>query len=143
MNRVTLIGYVGKDPDIRQTKAGKSVANFSLATTDSWKDKSSGEKKEKTEWHRCVCWIEGLIPIIQNYVSKGSRILVEGQLTTREYTDKEGNTKYTTEVMMSGFNARLMLLSKGDHKEERSTQTSTSQMADPFELDDQIPDFTQ
>jgi single-strand DNA-binding protein len=97
LNKVTLIGNLGRDPEIRYTADGKPIANFSLATTESWKDKTTGEKKESTEWHRCVAY-EKLAEIIGQYVKKGSQLYIEGQLKTRKWTDKDGVEKYTTEI---------------------------------------------
>ena len=136
MNRLTIIGYVGKDPDIRSTKDGKRVANFSVATTETWKDKATGEKKEKTEWHRCVCWVDGLITIIERYVKKGTRLLVERQVTTRNWDD-DGVEKYTTECQMTGFNAKLMLLSTKE--QDASASRSAPAGAEASSLDDDIP----
>lgn len=108
MNRATLVGNVGADPEIRDTNSGGKVATFSLATTESWKDKA-GEKQERTEWHRCVIWNEGLIGVIEKYVKKGSKLLVEGQLQTRKW-EKDGVERYSTEIVLSGFGGQLILL---------------------------------
>jgi single-strand DNA-binding protein len=97
LNKATLIGNLGRDPEIRYTADGKPIANFSIATTESWKDKNSGEKKEATEWHRCVAY-DKLAEIIGQYVKKGSQLYIEGQLKTRKWTDKDGAEKYTTEI---------------------------------------------
>ena len=104
LNKVMLIGNLGADPDMRQTQDGKRMALLSLATSESWKDKSTGEKKEKTDWHRIVIFNEGLAGIVESYLKKGSKIFVEGQLRTRKYTDANGVEKFTTEVVLSGFN---------------------------------------
>ena len=101
LNEVMLIGNIGADPVIRQTQDGKRLAQLSLATSESWKDKSAGEKKEKTSWHRIVIFNDGLAGVVENYVKKGSKIFVEGQLQTRKFTDQDGNEKYTTEVVLS------------------------------------------
>jgi single-strand DNA-binding protein len=111
LNKATLIGNVGQDPEIRSTQDGRELATFSLATTESWKDKNSGEKKEKTEWHRIVVFSQGLVGIIKNYVKKGSKLYVEGQLQTRKWTDKEGNEKYTTEIVLQNFNSSILMIS--------------------------------
>jgi single-strand DNA-binding protein len=94
INKVILIGNVGTDPEIRNTNDGREIASFSLATSESWKDKNSGEKKEKTEWHRLVVFSQGLVGIVKNYVKKGSKLYIEGQLQTRKWTDKDGADKY-------------------------------------------------
>lgn len=109
LNKVTLIGNVGQDPEIRSTQDGKELASFSLATTESWKDKNSGEKKDKTEWHRIVVF-GPLAGIVKNYVKKGSKLYIEGQLKTREWTDKEGVKRFTTEIILQGYTSNLQML---------------------------------
>ncbi len=109
LNRVQLIGNLGADPEIRNVNDAR-VANFSIATTDSWKDKNTGEKKERTEWHRVNVWNDGLIGVIEQYVKKGSKIYVEGELQTRKWQDQEGNDRYSTEVVLTGFGGKLLLL---------------------------------
>ena len=106
LNKVQLIGNLGNDPDI--INEGK-IAKFSLATSESWKDKASGERKTKTEWHNIVVYNEGLVGVIQQYVKKGSKVYVEGQLQTRKWEDKDGVTKYTTEIVLQNFNGTLTL----------------------------------
>jgi len=101
---------LGQDPEIRRTQDGRPIANFSIATSDSWKDKNTGERREKTEWHRVVCFNEGLCKVIENYVKKGSKVYIEGQLQTRKWQDQNGNDKYTTEVVLQGFNGTLTML---------------------------------
>jgi single-strand DNA-binding protein len=118
INKVILIGNVGTDPEIRNTNDGREIASFSLATSESWKDKNSGEKKEKTEWHRLVVFSQGLVGIVKNYVKKGSKLYIEGQLQTRKWTDKDGVDKYTTEIVLQNFNSTLQILN--------STSNSTS-----------------
>ncbi|RWF74509.1 MAG: single-stranded DNA-binding protein [Mesorhizobium sp.] len=114
LNKVQLIGNVGDDPDINKLNNGGVVANFSIATTESWKDKNTGEKKERTEWHRIVVFSEGLCNVIEQYVRKGSKLYVEGELQTRKWQDQQGNDRWSTEVVLSGFDAKLILLgSKG------------------------------
>lgn len=109
VNKVILIGNCGKDPEIRTMQDGKKVANLSIATSDSWKDKATGEKKEKTEWHRIVIF-GGLADIVEKYVKKGSKIYVSGSLQTRKWTDKDGVEKYSTEVVLQNFGGELTLL---------------------------------
>lgn len=124
LNRAILIGNVGKDPEIRSLNNGNRVANLSVATSETWKDKSSGEKKDRTEWHRVTVWNEGLIGIIEKYVSKGSKIMIEGQIQTRKY-EKDGVDHYTTEIVLQGFGGQLILLggkSDGDRSSSRSSQ---------------------
>lgn len=113
LNKVTLIGNVGADPEVRNLTSGNAVANLSLATSESWKDKNSGEKKEVTQWHRIVVWNDGLISVIEKYVKKGSKLYVEGQLQTRKWQDQDGNDRYATEVVLTGFDAKLILLGEG------------------------------
>lgn len=110
INKVILIGNLGKDPEIRSMGNGNEVASFSIATTESWKDKNNGERKEKTEWHNIVVFIPGLINIIRNYVKKGTKLYVEGALQTRKWTDNSGAERRTTEVVLQGYNAILQIL---------------------------------
>jgi single-strand DNA-binding protein len=114
LNKVTLIGNVGQDPEIKATQDGRELATFSLATTESWKDKNTGEKKDKTEWHRIVVFSQGLTRIVKNYVKKGSKLYIEGQLQTRKWTDKEGNERYTTEVVLQNFNSNIIMISSSN-----------------------------
>ncbi|MDD2878341.1 MAG: single-stranded DNA-binding protein [Acidiphilium sp.] len=110
MNRVTLIGNLGQDPEISTTQTGGKVASMSLATNESWIDKRSGERQERTEWHKIVVWNEGLIGTIERCVHKGSKVLVEGMLKTQKWVDQSGTERYTTKVVLSGFNSQLILL---------------------------------
>ena len=110
LNKVMLIGNLGRDPEIRRTQDGRAIANFSIATSETWKDRNTGERREKTEWHRVVCFSEGLNRVIEQYVKKGTKVFVEGQLQTRKWTDQSGVEKYTTEVVLQGFNGTLTLL---------------------------------
>ena len=114
LNKVLLIGRLGADPEIKQMVNGKSVARLSLATSQSWKDKNTGEKKEKTEWHRVVVFNEGLVNVVQQYLKKGAQIYVEGQLTTRKWKDEQsGQDKYSTEIVIQGYNSSLTMLGGG------------------------------
>jgi single-strand DNA-binding protein len=110
VNKVILVGNVGKDPEIRRTQDGRSIANLSLATSESWRDKATGERKEKTEWHRVVVFNDNLCKVVEQYVRKGSKLYVEGQLQTRKWTDQSGAEKYSTEVVLQGFNGTLTML---------------------------------
>jgi len=110
VNKVILIGNLGKDPEIRSTQDGREIANLTVATSESWKDKNSGERKEKTEWHRVVIFSEGLVKVAKNYLKKGAKVYLEGTLQTRKWTDKDGVDKYSTEVVLQGFNATLTML---------------------------------
>lgn len=110
LNKVMLIGNVGKDPEIRRTQDGRPIANLSIATSESWRDKQTGEKKEKTEWHRVVIFNENLCKVVEQYVKKGSKLFVEGALQTRKWQDQAGVERYSTEVVLQGFNGSLTML---------------------------------
>src|SRR3989338_8775152 len=110
INKVILIGNVGQDPEIKNTQDGRELATFSIATSENWKDKSSGERKEKNEWHRIVVFSQGLVGIIKNYVKKGTKLYVEGQLQTRKWSDSNGVEKYTTEIVLQNLNSTLQIL---------------------------------
>jgi len=110
VNKVILIGNLGADPDIKRTQDGRPIANLSVATSESWRDKNTGERREKTEWHRVVIFNEGLCKIAENYLKKGSKVYIEGQLQTRKWTDQSGQDKYSTEVVLQGFNGNLTML---------------------------------
>lgn len=145
LNKVTLIGNLGRDPEIRTTNDGRELANFSIATSETWKDKATGEKKEKTEWHRVVVFNEGLVRVIKDYVKKGSKLYIEGSLQTRKWVDNSGQEKYTTEVVLQNFNSQLILLdgrSSGDNSFDSGSNRSTMDSNNNFnhnELDDDIP----
>ncbi len=110
VNKVILIGNLGADPEIRRTQDGRPIANLRIATSESWKDKATGERKEKTEWHRVVIFNEGLCRIAEQYLKKGSKVYLEGALQTRKWQDKDGQDKYSTEVVLQGFNSQLTML---------------------------------
>ncbi|MGB9118939.1 single-stranded DNA-binding protein [Bradyrhizobium sp.] len=110
VNKVILVGNLGKDPEIRRTQDGRPIANFSVATSESWRDKATGERKEKTEWHRVVIFNEGLCRVAEQYLKKGAKVYIEGQLQTRKWTDQSGAEKYSTEVVLQGFNSNLTML---------------------------------
>jgi len=139
LNKVTLIGSVGKDPDIRKTQDGKLIASFSLATSESWKDKSSGERKQNTEWHRIVIFGQ-LAEIVEKYVKKGSKLYVEGQLKTREWADKDGVKKYTTEIVLQGFSSTLLMLdSKKSDIDKSFEKVENAFNTQENDMDDEIP----
>ena len=144
LNKVLLIGRLGAAPEIKQMVNGKSVARLSLATSQSWKDKSTGEKKEKTEWHRIVVFNEGLVNVVQQYLKKGAQIYVEGQLSTRKWKDEQsGQDKYSTEILIQGYNSSLTMLGGGNQnsipsQDNKQSIEDTSQAA-PNDLDDDIP----
>jgi single-strand DNA-binding protein len=110
LNKVTLIGNLGKDPEIRSFQNGGRAAHFSLATTESWKDKQSGERKEKTEWHQVAIMSDGLVTVAEKYLKKGSKVYIEGKLETRKWTDKENVERYTTEVVLRPYSGELIML---------------------------------
>ena len=147
LNKVLLIGRLGADPDIKQMVNGKSVARLSLATSNSWKDKNTGEKKEKTEWHRIVVFNEGLINVIKQYVKKGAQVYIEGQLTTRKWRDeKAGVDTYSTEVILQGFNSAFKILSSKTNQVDSIQDNNTEKSSLPNDdnipsndLDDEIP----
>ncbi|MCF3641109.1 single-stranded DNA-binding protein [Rhizobium sp. TRM95111] len=110
VNKVILIGNVGADPEIRRTQDGRPIANLRIATSESWRDRTSGERREKTEWHNVVVFNEGLCKVIEQYVKKGAKLYIEGALQTRKWQDQTGNDRYTTEVVLQGFNSTLTML---------------------------------
>lgn len=129
VNRVTLLGNLGKDPEVRNAGGGK-VANLSVATSESWKDKSSGEKKERVEWHRVVIW-GPLAEVAEKYLRKGSKVYLSGSLQTRKWTDQSGAEKYSTEIVLQGYGAELVML---DGKQSDQQQSSSKNA-----MDDDIP----
>jgi single-strand DNA-binding protein len=140
LNKVMLIGRLGQDPEVRNTQDGRSLCTFSIATSESWNDKNTGEKREKTEWHRVVVFNEGLVNIIQQYVKKGSNVFIEGQLQTRKWEDKDGIEKYTTEVVLQGFNSTFKML---DNRNSGSVDNNFSQdnaISDSNNFDSEIDD---
>ena len=147
LNKVQLIGRLGADPEIKQMVNGKNVARLSIATSQSWKDKSSGERKEKTEWHRIVIFNEGLVNVVQQYVKKGSNDYIEGQLSTRKWKDEaSGQDKYSTEIVLQGYNSSLTMLdSRGANNnsnlvsENKSALPNENLNQETSDLDDEIP----
>lgn len=154
VNKVILIGNLGKDPEIRTFGNGGKVANFSIATSESWKDKQSGEKKEKTEWHNIAVFGEGLVGVVERYIKKGSKVYIEGKLQTRKWQDRDGNDKYTTEVVLQGPGCSLTMLDstggQGSNGGNRSDNRGGGQSSDygnqgggsqaaRYDLNDEIP----
>ena len=144
LNKVLLIGRLGADPEVKQMVNGKSVARLSLATSQSWKDKSTGEKKEKTEWHRIVVFNEGLVNVVQQYLKKGAQVYVEGQLSTRKWKDEQsGQDKYSTEILIQGYNSSLTMLGGGNQNniasQDNKQSFDDSANVDQSGLDDDIP----
>ena len=132
VNKVILLGNVGKDPEIRALTNGGEVANLTVATSEGWKDKNTGERKEKTEWHRVVVF-GNLVSVVQSYVKKGSKLYIEGQLQTRKWQDQSGQDQYSTEVVLQGFNSALKLL---DSKPQQSEHSQARQDADQPQHDE-------
>lgn len=131
-NKVILIGNLGKDPEIRSFQNGGKVANFSMATTEAWKDKDTGERKERTEWHSIAILNESLARVAEQYLKKGSKVLVEGKLRTRKWQDQSGNDRWTTEVVISGYDGVLRLMdAKGSGGRERSQEDSYGDLPGP------------
>lgn len=144
LNKVSLIGNVGRDPEIRSTGNGARIANLSIATSETWRDKASGEKKEKTEWHRITIFNEKLVEVVERYIKKGAKLYIEGALQTRKWTDKDGSDRYTTEVVLQNFRGELVMLGGGEQggdDEALAPRAATSGGArkPPAELDDEIP----
>ena len=143
LNKVLLIGRLGADPEIKQMVNGKSVARLSLATSQTWKDKNTGEKKEKTEWHRIVVFNEGLVNVVKQYLKKGAQVYVEGQLSTRKWKDEQsGQDKYTTEILIQGFNSSLTMLggtSNQNNVTSNNKETLENNSEIQNELEDDIP----
>ena len=148
LNRVTLIGNVGADPEARSFQNGGEVVNLRLATSESWKDKSTGERKERTEWHTVAVFQEGLVSIAKQYLRKGSKVLIEGKLQTRKWQDQAGADRYSTEVVLQGFDARILLLDGkgegGGSNTGKSRNSEPARGAQPMaagrdDLDDDVP----
>jgi single-strand DNA-binding protein len=151
VNKAILIGHLGKDPEIRNTQAGKPVATFSMATSRTWRDKDSGERKEATQWHRVVVFNENLCKIVEQYLHKGSKVYVEGEICTRKWTDQGGVERYVTEIVLSGFGGQITMLDNregvpaAESPDDFGTQKSATQSgaAPPAggkpPIDDEIP----
>ena len=148
VNKVILIGNLGKDPEIRRTQDGRPIANLRVATTETWRDKTSGERREKTEWHRVVIFNEGLCRIAEQYLKKGSKVYLEGQIQTRKWEDQSGQERYTTEVVLQGFNSALTMLDGrpggGGEPSDAGSDFGQSNPRQPArahaeEMDDEIP----
>ena len=139
VNKVILLGNLGRDPEIRSMQSGSKMASFSIATSKRWKDKNTQEQKEKTSWHNIVVFGDGLVNIVENYVKKGSKIYVEGELQTRKWQDQDGNDKYTTEVILQGYNCNLTLLdSKGTSNFQKDSIEKQSNIDDNNKTNDKL-----
>lgn len=140
VNKVILVGNLGRDPESRQTQNGDTIVNMTVATSESWKDKASGERKERTEWHRVVIFNEHLAKVAGQYLKKGSKVYLEGALQTRIWTDKDGNAKYSTEVVLQRFKGELTLLDAPQSERTETPAPSKAKRRDPqAPLDDGIP----
>lgn len=147
LNKVQLIGNLGADPEIRSFQNGGRVANLRIATSESWKDKATGERKEKTEWHTVALFSDGLVGVAERYLKKGSKVYVEGQLQTRKWQDKDGNDRYSTEIVLQGYDSKLVMLdgpsgNSGGNQSNGGQQSSGNQQSSGSyaeDLDDDIP----
>lgn len=144
VNKAIVVGNVGGTPEVRNTQDGSKIANFSLATSEGWKDKLTGERKDKTEWHRIVVFNPNLVEVVEKYVHKGTKLYVEGQLQTRQWTDKEGKERYSTEIVLSRFRGDLTILTpKGENGGaadfDGGGQRAVAQQAGGSIVDDEIP----
>ena len=139
VNKVILLGNLGRDPEIRSLQTGNKMATFSLATSKRWKDKSTQEQKDKTSWHNIVIFGDGLVNIVEKYVKKGSKVYVEGELNTRKWQDQDGNDRYTTEVVLQGYNCNLTLLdSKGTSNFQQDSVEKQSNIDDNNKTNDKL-----
>lgn len=144
LNKAMLIGRLGRDPEIRHTQDGKAIANFTLATSEQWKNKD-GEKQERTEWHTIVVFNEGLAKLAEKYLAKGSQVYVEGMIRTRKWTDKDGNDRYSTEIVLDTFNGVIRFLGKAgeggksETKEEPKAKAKAKPAPAEEDLDDEVP----
>jgi single-strand DNA-binding protein len=152
VNKVILIGHLGADPEVRRTQDGRPIVNMRLATSESWRDKATGDRKERTQWHRVVIFHEPLAKVAEQYLKKGSQVYVEGQLQTRKWQDQQGRDNYSTEVVLQGFNCRLALLDRAPGSDTAPADSRTpahESFAQPApaqarpsardEMDDEIP----
>lgn len=130
INKVILVGNLGRDPEVRSMQDGREIVNLAIATSESWQDKSSGERREKTEWHRVVIFNQGLVKVAKNYLNKGSKVYIEGQLQTRKWTDQDGQERYSTEVVLQNYNGQLTMLDNRGGSSE-------------FSSNDDVPAFGQ
>jgi len=138
VNRVTILGTLGRDPEVKSFQTGDRIAELSVATSERWTSKD-GEKKEKTEWHKVVIRNENLVRVAENYLSKGSKVYIEGQLQNREWTDKDGTKRYATEIVIGKFKGELVLLSEGKEREARQESQKAIKRSFANDLEDDIP----
>lgn len=147
LNKVSLIGNLGADPIIRTTQDGREIAMLSIATSESWKDKTTSEKKEKTEWHRVIVFTKGLVGVIKQYLKKGHKVYLEGSLQTRKWKDDKGVERYSTEVILQGFGSQLIMLSQNNNKDsntppiesyERDLNDGIVETLDDYDFPDEV-----
>ena len=143
VNKVILVGNLGRDPEIRSMPSGGSIANLSIATSESWRDRNTGERREKTEWHRVVIFSEGLVKIAEQYLRKGSTVYIEGQLETRKWQDQSGNDKYSTEVVLRNFNSTLTMLGGRDSQGGGGGRSDDGGYGAPRQMEGPKQDFSQ
>ncbi len=147
VNKVILVGNLGRDPEVRQFQNGGQVCNLSVATSETWRDRTSGERKEKTEWHRVAIFSEGLVKVAQSYLRKGSKVYIEGQLETRKWSDQSGQERYTTEIVLRNYNSSLTMLDGRDGPSggggDGAMGYAPSGPAGPRELSGPSEDFNQ
>lgn len=139
VNKAILLGNLGRDPEVRHTQDGRAIVNLSLATSESWKDRNSGERKEKTEWHRVVIFNERLAEVAQKYLQKGTKVYLEGQIQTRKWQDQSGADKYSTEIVLQNYRGDLQILSEGRRQEAHPADEGQQQPLGGGDLDDEIP----
>jgi single-strand DNA-binding protein len=139
VNKVILIGNLGKDPEVRRMQDGRPVVNLSVATSDTWRDKATGERRERTEWHRVVIFNENLCRIVEQYLKKGSKVYLEGSLQTRKWQDQQGQDKYTTEVVLQGFNGQLTMLDRAGGGGSSEMGESSSEFGSPGPTRERAP----
>lgn len=140
VNKVILVGNLGRDPDVRTMKDGTKLANLSIATSERWTDKQTGERKEATQWHKVVVWNERIADVAEKWLKKGSKIYVEGQLQTRKWTDKDGQERYTTEVVLQKFRGELVMLGDGKGGDDAAPASQERRAPEAaLDLDDEIP----
>ena len=140
VNRAILVGNLGADPEIRTTQDGRKIVNLKVATSESWKDKNTGERKERTEWHRVSIFSEGLASVAEKYLHKGSKVYIEGKIQTRKWTDQNGQDRYTTEIVVQGYGGTLVLLDRpqsSQNEQQPAQQQAPSSLAS--DLDDDLP----
>lgn len=139
VNKVILVGNLGRDPEIRSTNSGTRIANLAVATSESWRDKRSGERTERTEWHRVVVFNEKLVEIVEKYLEKGMKVYVEGALQTRKWTDNGGVERYSTEVVLQNFRGEITMLGGGSRDRDDAPEPRSRRSARTEDLDDEIP----